>query len=171
MSGPVPGGTGAVPPDLVRPSGRRRAARYSGRSLAIAAVSTVVFFTALALLVVNAPCWESVRRAFLDAEIFWEALPDVAEGFLVNAQLFLIAEVLILVLGLVLAVLRSLPGPVLFPVRLLATAYVDLFRALPGVLVIYVLGFGVPALRLPGVPNSPLVWAVVALTLVYSAYV
>jgi len=70
-----------------------------------------------------------------------------------------------------LAVLRGLPGPVLFPVRLLATAYVDLFRALPGVLVIYVMGFGVPALGVDGVPTDPFLWAVVALTLIYSAYV
>jgi len=68
-------------------------------------------------------------------------------------------------------VLRSLPGPIFFPVRLLATIYVDLFRALPGVLVIYVLGFGIPGLRLAGVPIDPFFWAVVALTLIYSAYV
>jgi polar amino acid transport system permease protein len=74
-------------------------------------------------------------------------------------------------LGLVLAVLRSLPGPVFFPIRALATAYVDIFRALPGILVIYVLGFGIPILRIPGVPRDPFFWGVVALTLLYSAYV
>jgi polar amino acid transport system permease protein len=79
--------------------------------------------------------------------------------------------VLILALALVIAVLRSLPGPVFFPLRLLATIYADLFRALPGVLVIYVLGFGIPGLRMPGVPNDPFFWGVVALTLLYSAYV
>ncbi len=76
-----------------------------------------------------------------------------------------------LALGLLLAVLRSLPGPVFFPVRLLATVYVDLFRALPGVLVIFMLGFGIPALRIAGVPKDEFFWAVVALTLLYSAYV
>jgi polar amino acid transport system permease protein len=89
----------------------------------------------------------------------------------VNVQLFLVAEVLILVVGLVLAVLRSLPGPVFFPVRLLATLYVDLFRAIPGVLVIYMLGFGIPGLGIAGIPVDPFLWAVVALTLLYSAYV
>ena len=86
-------------------------------------------------------------------------------------QLFLIAEVLILTLGLMLAVLRSLPGPVFFPVRLIATIYVDVFRALPGVLVVFMLGLGIPALRLPGVPKDEFFWAVVVLTLLYSAYV
>jgi polar amino acid transport system permease protein len=74
-------------------------------------------------------------------------------------------------LALVLAVFRSLPGPVFFPLRLLATIYADVFRALPGVLVVYVLGFGIPGLRLPGVPNDPFFWGVVSLTLLYSAYV
>ena len=73
--------------------------------------------------------------------------------------------------GLVLAVLRSLSGPALFPVRLLATVYVDVFRAIPGLLIIFILGLGVPALRIPGVPDDEFFWAVIALTLVYSAYV
>jgi polar amino acid transport system permease protein len=89
----------------------------------------------------------------------------------VNVRLFMIAEVLILVFGLVLAVMRSLGGPVFFPVRLLATVYVDLFRALPGILVIYMLGFGIPALGIAGVPVDPFFWGVVTLTLLYAAYV
>jgi polar amino acid transport system permease protein len=89
----------------------------------------------------------------------------------VNVQLFLLAEVLVLVLGLVIAVLRSLPGAALAPVRLLATGFVDLFRALPGILVIAMLGFGVPALGVPGLPTDEFFWALVALTLLYSAYV
>jgi polar amino acid transport system permease protein len=146
-------------------------ARYSGRSLAIAIASTLVVFGAIAFAVVNSPGWERVQGSFFDWENFVESAPDIVARFEVNVRLFLIAEVLILVLGLVLAVMRSLPGPVLFPVRLMATVYVDLFRALPGVLVIYVLGFGIPGLRLPGVPNDPFFWGVVALTLLYSAYV
>jgi polar amino acid transport system permease protein len=163
------GGPGSVPPDLAPP--RRRERRYSGRSLAIAAVSTVVFFGLLALIVVNAPGWERVQRSFFDWENFAQSAPNIIRRFEVNVRLFLIAEVLILLLGLLLAVMRSIPGAVLFPVRLLATLYIDLFRALPGVLVIFVLGFGVPGLRLPGIPNDPFFWGVVALTLLYSAYV
>lgn len=163
------GGPGSVPPDLA--PRRRRERRYSRRSLAIAAVSTIVFFGLLAVIVVNAPGWERVQRSFFDWENFAESAPNIIRRFEVNIRLFLIAEVLILLLGLALAVMRSLPGPVLFPIRLLATVYVDLFRALPGVLVIYVLGFGVPGLRLPGVPIDPFFWGVVALTLLYSAYV
>jgi polar amino acid transport system permease protein len=142
-----------------------------GRSLLIAAISTAVFFGLVAVVAVNAPGWERFRASFLDWDNFARSAPGIVEKFGVNIQLFLIAEVLILLWGLVLAVLRSLPGPVLFPLRLLATLYIDLFRAVPGVLVIYMLGFGIPGLRLEGVPNDPFLWGVVALTLLYSAYV
>lgn len=166
----APAGAGAIPP--LGPRRSRLGIGGTGtRAIVIAAVSTVVFFGALALLVVNAPGWPQVQRSFFNTEVFVESIPRILRGFGTNVRLFLIAEVLILAWGLVLAVLRSMPGPVFFPVRILATLYVDLFRALPGLLVIYVLGFGVPALQLPGVPNDRFLWAVVALTLLYSAYV
>ncbi len=125
----------------------------------------------MACLVVNSPGWERVKASFFDWDEFVESAPGIVWAFRVNVALFLTAEVLILIFGLLLAVLRGLPGPVFYPVRLLATIYVDVFRALPGLLVIFVLGFGIPGLQLPGVPDDPFVWAVVALTLLYSAYV
>lgn len=151
----------------MRPASRR----YDPRSLLIAAVSTVVFFGVLGWIVVNSPGWPEVQSSFLNGEIFWRSLPKIVRAFWVNVRLFLIAEVLILAFGLVLAVMRSLPGPVLFPVRMLATAYVDVFRALPGVLVIFMLGFGIPGLGIAGVPIDPFFWAIVTLTFLYSAYV
>ena len=75
-------------------------------------------------------------------------------AFWTNVRLFLIAEVLILGFGLVLAVVRAVPGPALFPMRLMATGYVDVFRAIPGLLIIYVLGFGVPGLQIEGCPTT-----------------
>jgi polar amino acid transport system permease protein len=125
----------------------------------------------IALVVVNSAGWQEVKRSFFSGEQFAESLPDIVSAFGTNVRLFLLAEVLILVVALGLAVLRSLPGPVFFPLRLLALAYVDLFRGVPTVLVIYILGFGAPALDIPGVPRSPFFWGVVALVLVYSAYV
>jgi polar amino acid transport system permease protein len=143
----------------------------AGRSTLIAAVSTVVVFGILVLIVINAPGWPAVKESFFNGEIFWSSLPSIVRAFWVNVQLFLASEVLILSVGLVVAVLRSLPGPVFAPARILAMVYVDVFRALPGVLVIYILGFGIPGLDLPGVPTSPFFYAVLALTLIYSAYV
>ena len=141
------------------------------RSAAIAAVSTLVFFGVIVLVVVNAPGWPEVKEQFFNWEVFKNSFPDIAEAFKTNVKLFLIAEVLILVLALFLAVLRSLPGPVFFPLRVLSTAYTDVFRGIPTILLIYLLGFGIPALQLHGVPNSQFFWAAVALVLVYSAYV
>jgi polar amino acid transport system permease protein len=95
----------------------------------------------------------------------------IPKAFLVNVKIFLIAEALILPFALLIAVLRNLPGPVFFPLRALAVVYADLFRGIPTILVIYILGFGVPALGLSWLPIDPLFWGVVALVLVYSAYV
>jgi polar amino acid transport system permease protein len=141
------------------------------RAVAIALVSTVVVFGAIGWGIVNAPNWPAVQQQFLNPEAFGEALPDLVPAFGTNIALFLISEVLILGLGLVLAVLRGLPGPVFFPIRALATAYTDLFRAVPGILVIFLLGFGVPGLLIEGVPSDPFIWGVVSLTLIYAAYV
>ena len=142
-----------------------------GRSVLIALASSAVVFGSLGWLVVNSPGWPLLERSFLDAQVFRESWPRQFAAIWRNIQLFLIAELLILPFGLVIAILRSLPGPVAFPLRLLATIYTDLFRAIPGVLVIGLLGFGIPALGLPGVPREAFFWGVVALTLVYSAYV
>jgi polar amino acid transport system permease protein len=142
-----------------------------GRSTLIAAVSTIVFFGLLVLLVTSSPGWPQVREQFFDWEIFKQSLRDIAPRLLVNIKIFLIAEVFILALGLAIAILRSLPGPVFFPIRLLTVIYTDFFRGVPTILVIYLFGFGVPALAISGVPRSEFVWGIVALVLVYSAYV
>jgi polar amino acid transport system permease protein len=141
------------------------------RSTLIALVSSVVVLGALAAVITTSPNWPAVQQAFFNGPIFESSLPKVIEAFGSNIILFTVAEILTLVLGLVLAVLRGLPGPVFFPLRLIATIYVDFFRAVPGLLVISILGFGIPALDLPGVPNDVFFWGIVALTLVYSAYV
>jgi polar amino acid transport system permease protein len=112
-----------------------------------------------------------VRRSFFNGEVFGDSYADIARAFALNVRIFLIAEGIILVTALVIAILRSLPGPVFFPLRGLAVAYTDFFRGVPTILVIYILGFGAPALELSGVPRSPLFWGVVSLVLVYSAYV
>lgn len=173
MTDPTP--VAAPPGAAVRRPGptRRQVAerRARVRSGVIALVSSVVAFTVLVTVVVNAPGWPKVRRAFFDAERFREAAGDILPAFWLNVRVFLIAEALILVLSLLVALARSTRSPVLFPVRVLATVYVDLFRGIPVLLVLFLLGFGVPALRLAGMPKDPVFWATVALVLSYSAYV
>jgi polar amino acid transport system permease protein len=146
-------------------------AQEGTRSVVVAIASTIVFFTAIVVLVVTSPGWTEVKRSFFDGGVFRASFPEIARAFWLNVKIFLIAEVLILVVALVIAVLRSLPGPVFFPLRMLGIAYTDLFRGIPTILVIYILGFGAPALQIQGVPRSPFFWGVVSLVLVYSAYV
>ena len=139
--------------------------------VAIAVLSTVLVFGLLAFAITHSPGWPEVRRTFFDWGQFRASFPEIARAFELNVKIFCIAEVFILVLALALAVLRSLPGPVFFPLRLLAIAYADFFRGVPTILVIALLGFGAPALQLSGVPTSTTFWGIVALVLVYTAYV
>jgi polar amino acid transport system permease protein len=170
MGGPIDAGEAIAPPR--RPSRRRRIPPGEAvRSTLIALLSTVVVFGLIVVVVTNAPNWPEVQEAFFNGEIFVESLPKVVAAFWVNIQVFVIAEVFILAIGLALAIFRGLPGPVFLPVRLLATGYVDFFRAVPGLLIIYVLGFGIPGLGIPGIPTDAFPYAIIALTLVYSAYV
>jgi polar amino acid transport system permease protein len=166
-----------LPPEPL-PTGDRRSRILSGgtrvegrRAVAIALASTAIFLTVIAVVAVNSAGWGEFSDKFLNWHEFWDSFPRVARAFLVNIELFLIAEVLVLILAMGVAVLRSLPGPVFFPIRILAAVYTDLFRGIPTVLVIYALGFGAPALQIQGVPKSPFFWAVVSLVLVYTAYV
>ena len=159
------------------PTGNRRSRileplrREGARGVAIAVVSTVVFLTLVIIAVLNSTGWPLIKEAFFDGEIFADAFPKIVEKFRRNVFIFLVAEILVLVVAMVIAVLRSLGGPVFFPLRLMAAAYTDLFRAVPTILVIALLGFGAPALQIKGLPDSDVFWAIVALTLVYSAYV
>jgi polar amino acid transport system permease protein len=142
-----------------------------GRGVAVALVSTVVFAAVVVVGVTHAPGWPEVRRTFFDWHYFKASLPEIAQAFELNCKIFLIAEAFILVFALALAVVRSLPGPVFFPLRALAVVYADFFRGVPTILVIAILGFGAPGLQLSGVPTSTTFWGIVALVLVYSAYV
>jgi polar amino acid transport system permease protein len=143
----------------------------AARNVSIAMLSTVVFFTAVAVIVVNAPGWEKVKTTFFNPHVFRGYFTTTAHAFVLNIKIFVVAEVLILVLALGLAVLRSLPGPVFFPLRLIAIVYTDLFRGIPTLLLVYLFGFGIPALQLSHVTNDPVKLGGIALVLVYTAYV
>jgi polar amino acid transport system permease protein len=141
------------------------------RGVVIALVSTAVFFTVVTVAITQSAGWPEVRRTFFDWGDISSSFPEIARAFVLNVKIFLVCEVCILVLALVIAVLRSLPGPVFFPLRVLAIVYADLARGVPTILVIALLGFGAPALELTGVPRSRVFWAGLGLVLVYSGYV
>jgi polar amino acid transport system permease protein len=131
----------------------------------------VVVFGGLAAVIVLSPGWDEFHSAFLNWDVFKASFPDIAHAFLLNVKIFCISEPIILVLALVVAVVRGLPGPVFAPLRGLAIAYADVFRGVPTILVILMLGFGMPALGLSWIPTSETFWGIVALVLVYTAYV
>ena len=125
----------------------------------------------LAALVLTSPGWPTVRETFFSWSEFKHAFPEVLDGFWLDIKVFMVVEAAVLVIALAIALIRNNRSPGLFPVRLLATVWVDLFRGIPTVLLVYLIGFGIPALELEGLPTSPVVLGGIALTLSYSGYV
>jgi polar amino acid transport system permease protein len=151
-----------------RAAARRRRTR---RGQLIAAASSVVVLGGLAALILTSPGWPEVRDTFFSWSAFKDAFPDVLDAFWLDVKLFFIIEAAVLVLGLVIALVRTVAAPALFPLKLLATVYVDVFRGIPTILLVYLVGFGIPGLELQGVPTDPIVLGAIALTLSYGAYV
>jgi polar amino acid transport system permease protein len=141
------------------------------RSWSIALVGTAAVATVVVLVVGHSSGWNRTRDSFFDFGTGWHDLPDLFRALWLNVQIMLISEAFILVFAALIAVLRTLRGPAFFPVRFLCAFYVDLFRGLPFLLVLLLVGFGIPSLRLSGGPTSPMTLAVIALTLTYTAYV
>lgn len=141
------------------------------RSTLIALLSTVVFAAVLLIGVTSAPGWSRVRDSFFNLQVGWASLPALLDGLWLNVRVLVVCQVLVLIVGLALAAIRTLRGPVWFPLRALATGYVDLFRGLPLLICLYLVGFGLPGLRLTGLPTSPVLLGGLALVLIYSAYV
>ncbi|MFF8374350.1 amino acid ABC transporter permease [Streptomyces lydicus] len=167
---PGPADDGYVPSQrrIERERFKRSRAR---RATAVAALSTLVTAAVLFLVVTGSPGWPRTRETFFSAEYARKSLPKVLDGLLLNLQLLVACGAAVLVLGLLLAVARTLRGPVFFPLRALATAYTDFFRGLPLIICLLMVVFGVPALRLQGVTTDPVVLGGSALVLTYSAYV
>ena len=141
------------------------------RSMRIAATSTAAVLLAIVLLVPLAPGWEAVKKSFFNGPVFSKTFPGLLDAFLLDIAIFAWSLPLIAILSLVVAICRDIQRPALYPLKLFATLYTDIFRGLPVILVIYLIGFGVPGLGLPRPWNSPYIWGSLALILVYSAYV
>ncbi len=151
-----------------RAAAKRAKAR---RGATIAAISTIVVLGGLAVLIVSSPGWDSVKDTFFNAQEFKDSFPDILSAFWLDVRVFCVVEVAVLFLGLIVALMRINRAAALFPLRLLATVYTDLFRGIPVILLIYLIGFGIPALDLTGLPTQPVVLGGIALTLSYGAYV
>ncbi len=145
--------------------------RLDARSTAVAAVATIVTLGVLGLLIVGSPGWPRVQETFFSGYHAKQSFPTILEGFWTNVKMFLVAEPLILVLGMLIAVTRSTTSAALFPLRALAVVYTDLFRGVPTILLVFLACFGIPALQLQGVTNSFFWLGVSALVVSYAAYV
>jgi polar amino acid transport system permease protein len=137
----------------------------------VAAISSVVVLGGLIAIVLTSPGWSEVRDTFFSWSAFKDSFPGVLEGFWLDVRLFLIVEAVVLVVGLVVALVRTSDAPALFPLRLLAAGYCDVFRGIPVIMLVYLVGFGIPALQLEGLPTDPVVLGGAALALSYGAYV
>ena len=145
--------------------------RQTSRSVVIAVVSTIVFAGLAWLAIINTAGWGRVQHSFFDPAVLAQAWPRVIAGLWLNIRVLFFAALGVLVLSIILAILRTLRGPIFFPVRALVAGYTDLFRGLPLIIVLYLVGFGIPGLRLD-IPRFPAeFWGTIALILTYSAYV
>lgn len=173
MSLTTPGG---APPDAAprRPAPpRRRRGEWRAAVVPtlISLASIALVFGALGWWVTSSPQWGRVQAQFFSFEAMQASFPRVLQGFWVSMRVWLISLACIAVWALVLAVVRSLRAPWFAPFRLMVVVYIDIFRGIPALLLVLLFGFGIPALGLPGLPNSALFWGTVAMVLSYSAYV
>jgi polar amino acid transport system permease protein len=169
---PLPGAAAARQPSAIELDRRAFRRRQGVRSVIISLVSTIVLAVIGWLFVVNTPGWAAVQRTFFNPEVFVQAFPRIGMGFLLNLRVLLFAVVGVLLVSLLIAAIRTLRGPVFFPLRALATGYTDLFRGMPLIIVLYLVGYGIPGLIGPGGPRIPSeILGTIALVLTYSAYV
>ncbi|MEX0286300.1 MAG: amino acid ABC transporter permease [Paracoccaceae bacterium] len=145
--------------------------RLRRRSMMIAAGSTGAVVLAMVLLIPRAPGWERVKQSFFDWDVVVRTFPKLLNAFLLDVAIFAWSAPMIAALGLAIALARDVRNPVLYPLRLFGALYTDIFRGVPVVLVVYLVGFGIPGLGLSRPWNSPYIWGTVALVLTYSAYV
>lgn len=145
--------------------------RQGARSVVVSVISTLVLAAVVWVTLINTPGWARVTQMFFNWDVAVESFPRVWQGFLLNLQVLAISAVLVVFFGLLIAGIRTLRGPVWLPLRALAAGYTDLFRGIPLIIVLYLVGFGIPGLQLIPVRLPFAFWGVVALTLTYSAYV
>ena len=167
---PHPAGAEAWRPSSVELGRQAFRKKQNARSVAISFGSTLVFAIVIYFTIINTPGWERVQNSFFNLEVVAQAWPRVIEGLWLNVRVLVVAAIGVLVVALLLATLRTLRGPVFFPLRALAAGYTDLFRGMPLIIVLYLVGFGIPGLG--ALPRMPLeFWGTIALILTYSAYV
>jgi polar amino acid transport system permease protein len=170
----VPAGAGtpvAAPAPSQIELERRLYRRQRGRrSIVVSVASTVVVIAVVYFGVVNTPGWAAVQQSFFDPQTAIDSFPSILAGLWLNVRILFFSAIGVAVFGTLLAVVRGLRSPVFFPLRMLATGYTDLFRGLPLIIVLYLVGYGIPGLGVfPRLPAE--VWGTIAIVLTYSSYI
>lgn len=156
-------------PTLTRRAAYEQAQRR--RAVVIATASTIIALVALVVLVPLTPGWHKVKRSFFDGDVFSDSFPRLLEAFWLDIKILLWATPFILIVALLVALARGARRPAMFPVRAFAIIYTDVLRGIPVILLVFLIGFGVPALGLSREWSNPVIWGTVTLVLSYSAYV
>jgi polar amino acid transport system permease protein len=141
------------------------------RSILVAALSTIFVVVAIVIFVPMTPGWEKVQKSFFNGVVLSKTFPKLLNAFTVNVMIFAWSAPAIALFGLMIALARDAKSPTLFPLRIFGAAFTDIFRGVPVILTVYLIGFGIPGLGLPRPWNSPFIWGSLALILTYSAYV
>ncbi|MEO0904309.1 MAG: amino acid ABC transporter permease [Pseudomonadota bacterium] len=141
------------------------------RSLIIAATSTILVLACIVIFVPMTPGWEKVQRSFFNGDLLVDTFPKLLDAFKINIMIFAWSAPAIAILGLLIALARDAKNPALFPLRIFGATFTDVFRGVPVILTVYLIGFGIPGLGLPRPWNSPYIWGSLALILTYAAYV
>ncbi|WP_435229990.1 amino acid ABC transporter permease [Pseudopelagicola sp. nBUS_20] len=141
------------------------------RATLIATASTIFVVLAFVVIIPQTPGWEKVQKSFFNGDVLAKSFPKLLDAFTVNIMIFAWSAPAIAVLGLLIALARDAKSPALFPLRIFGAAFTDVFRGVPVILTVYLIGFGIPGLGLSRPWNSPYIWGSLALILTYSAYV
>lgn len=151
---------------------QRRAYRTAQRrkSIITSLVSTVVLIVVVVLVLKNSPGWPRVKETFFSGEYFMRSLPEVGKGLLLNIRILVIAVLGVAVVATALALLRTSKSPVLFPLRAIAAFYTTIMRGIPMIVLLYLIGFGIPGLN-PTHRIDPSLLGTIAVIMGYSAYV
>ncbi|EBA02645.1 putative glutamine ABC transporter permease protein [Rhodobacterales bacterium HTCC2150] len=172
MANPNAAGSNVAGPNA---AGMTRRERYEAqkrrRGMVVAAISTLFVVVALVVLVPMTPGWEKVQKSFFNGAVLAKSFPKLLEAFKINIMIFAWSAPAIAILGLLIALARDVKSPALFPLKIFGAVFTDVFRGVPVILTVYLIGFGIPGLGLPRPWNSPYIWGSLALILTYSAYV
>lgn len=140
------------------------------QSVVTSLISTIVFVAIIVIGLKMSPGWPRVKETFFSAEYFVSSFPEILKGLWLNVKVLAVALIGVAIFATLIALVRTSNNPVLFPLRALAALYTTIMRGIPMIVVLYLIGFGIPGLGIFG-RIDPSILGTVAVIMGYSAYV